>query len=141
MKGYLLAVAVASSLALTFAAGCGSSSGGNGGGGSAGSGSSSSGGGGVTCSYTVAGTKYGYCATYANLPSADESTIKAACTAEKGTSPSSCPTANQTGCCNDISEGTGSTGYKYSYCVYGYPSSEDAANKTACGTLKGTWKQ
>jgi hypothetical protein len=144
MKGYLLAVTVASSLALAMAAGCGSSSGGSGGtsgsgssgtkgsGGSDGSGS----GGGFNCDYKVG--PYEYCYSYTGLTSSQMSAEQTACKAESGaTTPSSCSTKNQSGCCEKIPL-TGSS-ITYGYCTYGVPSADVSALKTACTTSKGTW--
>jgi len=145
MKGYLLAVTVASSLALALAAGCGSSSGGGGGtsgtsgtSGTKGSGGSSgtSSGGSFNCDYKVA--SYEYCYSYSGLTSSQTSAEQTACKAESGaTTPSSCPTANKSGCCEKIPL-TGSS-ITYGYCTYGVPSASQSALKTACTASKGTW--
>ena len=55
------------------------------------------------------------------------------------TTPSSCPSAGQSGCCEKISAGAGATGYTYGYCTYGEPSSAMSALQTACTALKGTF--
>jgi hypothetical protein len=138
MNRIALAITLASSVALAFAVGCGSSSGTPGGtGGSAGSGGSGgsggSSGGAVNCT-TAAVDGISECYSYTGLPSSLTGTI---CGANKEAS--SCPSANQTGCCEDITVGAGSTGYSYGYCTYGEPSSATMALESACTDLKGKW--
>lgn len=140
MKGFFLAVTVASSLALALAAGCGGSSSGGGAGTSGSGGSSGTAAcGDVNCDYKVGSGSTGYeiCSSYSGLPSSIESSIKTSCMANAGaTNPSSCPTANRSGCCENIKVGTGSTGYSYGECYYNLPSASTAAIKSAC---TGTW--
>jgi hypothetical protein len=132
MKRIVLAISFVSSLALALVAGCGSSSGG-GSGGSAGSGGSGGGGGGdVNCTNTVAGTSY--CYSYSGLPSDLTSSI-----CGTGKEASSCPTANESGCCEDIKVSAGTVSYSYGYCLYSVPSADLSAESSACGTLKGKW--
>lgn len=131
MKGYLFAVAVASSLALIV--GCGSSSGG----GNGGSSGSSGGGGDINCTGTIGGQEV--CYGYSGLPSTI--TGSTLCVGGLKQSSSACPTANQTGCCQNIPEGAGTETYTVDECYYKLPSSAVSTLKSTCTTtLKGTWK-
>jgi hypothetical protein len=107
--------------------GAGSSSGGS-------SGSSSGGGGaiGTGCSYTNAAGNY--CYIYSNLTTqAEKNALDTSCTnTYKGTVVSSCPTANEVGCCSYTTGGFGTE-----VCYYCGPASD---LDTACtGSSGGTW--
>ena len=46
-----------------------------------------------------------FCYNYTDIPSADESAVKAACSAESGTEASSCSTSDVAGCCTNTTDG------------------------------------
>jgi hypothetical protein len=156
MKRYLLAVTVASTLALALASGCGGSgSGGTGGtkgtgsggtkgtgsGGTKGSGGSAgSGGGAFNCDYkeAVGTASYEYCYSYSGLSSSQTTAEQTACKAfPMSTTPSSCPSGATDSCENIPLAGSSIT---YGYAIYNLPSSAVTGSMSACTALKGTWK-
>jgi hypothetical protein len=106
--------------------------------GAAGCSSSSSGGGGgstppgLYCATTSGGNTI-TCAGYTNLPAADQMDITTACTDAKGTIVSSCPSANEVGCCSVTIDG-----YTENICYYCGPASDYSASCPALGS-GATW--
>jgi hypothetical protein len=130
MKGFILALSFASCVALAFAPGCGSSSAGTGSDGGGGSAGSGGGGADFFCSIPASDSCFGY----SNLTSDEETAEKDACSAEKGSVVSSCPTAKLVGCCTV--KGSGAVpGYELCY----YDPLTASTVKTECTGLKGTF--
>jgi hypothetical protein len=113
----------------------GSSHGGSGGsGGGGGSGGSSSAGGAFNCDYKEAG--FEYCYSYTGLTAEQTTAEQDACSAYPASStPSSCPSASQSGCCENVTE----AGITFGYCLYNIPSESLSALASACNTEKGKW--
>jgi hypothetical protein len=122
MKGSLIGFVVAS-LGIIGAAGIGAT----------GCSSSSGGGGsntppGTYCDQMVAGSEI--CTGYTNLNSDQANSVNMACTSAGGKTVSSCPSANQVGCCSYTQ-----SGYTVSACYY-CPSSA-SADSMACMAQSG----
>jgi hypothetical protein len=131
MNRYILGVSFAACVGLAFAAGCSSSSSPGGGGGSGGSS-----GGDFNCDYKSNGVEE--CYSYSGLTSDETTAVTAGCSEPGATTPSSCPTANKSGCCEDIAY-AGLSGVTYGYCVYSVPSADIATQMTVCTGQKGKW--
>src|ERR1700677_4164273 len=127
-----LASIVMVSLAVPACAGAGHAGEGPGGsGGSGGSGGGSSKGGAFNCDYKEAG--YEYCYSYTGLTAEQTTAEQDACGAYPGSStPSSCPSANQSGCCENVTE----AGINFGYCLYDIPATSLGALQMACETEK-----
>src|SRR5262245_56951965 len=106
MRTLLLALSTAS-ISLAVSIGCSgahNNPGGHGHGGSSGAGGSSGGGsqgGDFNCDYKQAG--YEFCYSYSGMSALQTTSEQQACSAYPGAStPSSCPSANQSGCCENV---------------------------------------
>lgn len=94
--------------------------------------SDSGAGGSLACTSTVASSEY--CYTYVGLPAS----VTASEICPGGNQVSSCPTADESGCCTGVPI-TAFAGATEGYCVYSAPMSKVSAEQSACELLNGTW--
>ncbi len=118
MNGSLVSFGFAGLLGMAILAGCSSSS-------------SSSTPTGTYCDLTVAGSEI--CSGYTNLTADQVKSVTDSCTQQGGKIVSSCPSANQSGCCSFTS-----SGYTVNACYY--CPTDATTGKTACTAQSGaTW--
>jgi hypothetical protein len=128
-------------LGAALAAGCGGNvildSGGSGGtstgpGGAGVTSMGTAGGSGFSCDFTMSGVHQ--CALYENLPAADVQAEEGACSAEGGTSGTSCSDAGRLGTCSETAGG-----FTYSVSFYADAGLTAAVAQQACAASAGTW--
>jgi hypothetical protein len=126
-------IALTAALAATAATACGAKVTVDGDGGLLGNGGGGGGtAGGFACDEQTGGVHV--CATYTNLPAADQASETAACTQEGGTAETTCSTANVLGACSVTAEGITAT------ITYYAEGGLDAANaQMACTAGGGSW--
>jgi hypothetical protein len=125
MNRRVLGGSFAACLALGLASGCGGTGGASGD---------------VSCIGTIDGSMV--CVTLMGLPATSATGNTEACLAAGLTETSSCPigpTANESGCCENVPELIGTGKYTADYCYYSTAPSDDAFLMSECARYGGTW--